>query len=225
MDYAATIKKLNIYEKVCSISEEIGYLQKDDKVGAGQNQYKAISSEKVLTIISEKMVKYGLVVFPIEQEYKRTDETIKGLDYKTKQPVDKINRISDVTTVYKFVNIHKPEEFFTAVAAGTGVDPQDKGIGKAQTYAFKNMLLKVFIIATGDDTDKVHSDDYTKKLKGENSQQQLIDDTKIKLFGEIARTKDKNKVIELLNKYTYKTSKEIEVCKFGQLMEELKKLE
>jgi hypothetical protein len=44
---------------------------------------------------------------------------------------------------------------------GHGVDPQDKGAGKATTYALKNCLLYTFLTPVGkiDDTDKTHSDE------------------------------------------------------------------
>lgn len=108
------------------------------------------------------MNKYGVVIYPIKQDYTRTDEEVTKYD-GTKG----INRVSDVNVVYQVINIHNPQEKFETVASGTGVDTQDKGVGKAQTYAYKNMLLKLFAIPTGDDTDKIHSDDYTNKLYGE----------------------------------------------------------
>ena len=162
INYSDEIKSLNVWEKISQISAEIEYLQKDDKVGFGNNSYKAISIEKVMTAVADKMNKYGVVIYPVEQEYSRKDEEVIAKDGTVK-----INRISDVNVKYEIVNIHKPAEKIITVSSGTGVDTQDKGIGKAMTYAYKNMIIKLFAIATGDDTDKVHSDDYTKKLLGE----------------------------------------------------------
>ena len=44
---------------------------------------------------------------------------------------------------------------------GHGVDNQDKGAGKATTYALKYALLYMFLIPTGkiDDADTTHSDE------------------------------------------------------------------
>ncbi|MGL5381155.1 ERF family protein [Clostridium sp.] len=179
--YSDEIKEMNLWEKVANISAEIGNLQKDDSVGTGSNSYKAISIEKVVKAVGEKMNKYGVVVYPIQQQYTRTDEKVKGIDYKTKAEVEKINRISDVDVTYQVVNIHNPQETMITVASGTGVDTQDKGIGKAQTYAYKNMLLKLFAIATGDDTDKIHSDDYTNKLYGAK-QENINEESREKLY-------------------------------------------
>jgi len=161
IEYKEEIKKMNLWEKISQISSEVEYLKKDDKVGCGNNSYKAISIEKVMTCVSEKMNKFGIVIYPIEQEYNRYDEQVTKKDGSVG-----INRISDVNVKYQIVNIHNPQEQIIVVSSGTGVDTQDKGVGKAMTYAYKNMIIKLFAIATGDDTDKIHSDDYTNKLLG-----------------------------------------------------------
>lgn len=177
INYSDEIKGMNLWEKVANISAEIGALAKDDEVGKGtKGAYKAISIEKVVTAVGEKMNKYGVVIYPVSQEYIRTDEKIVGVDYKTKEKIDKVNRISDVNVTYDVINIHNPAEKITTVASGTGVDPQDKGVGKAQTYAYKNMLLKLFAIATGDDTDKIHSDEYTNMLYGTIDRNEMLDE-------------------------------------------------
>lgn len=176
INYSDEIKGMNLWEKVANISAEIGSLQKDDEVGTGKSGYKAISIEKVVKAVGEKMNKYGVVIYPVSQSYTRTDEKVVGIDYKTKEKVDKVNRISDVDVTYEVINIHNPVEKITTVASGTGVDPQDKGVGKAQTYAYKNMLLKLFAIATGDDTDKIHSDEYTNMLYGTIDRNEMLDE-------------------------------------------------
>jgi len=177
IEYKEEIKKMNLWEKISQISSEVEYLKKDDKVGCGNNSYKAISIEKVMTCVSEKMNKFGIVIYPIEQEYNRYDEQVTKKDGSVG-----INRISDVNVKYQIVNIHNPQEQIIVVSSGTGVDTQDKGVGKAMTYAYKNMIIKLFAIATGDDTDKIHSDDYTNKLLGneEKKENEGISEKQIK---------------------------------------------
>ncbi|MGL5718821.1 MAG: ERF family protein [Paraclostridium sp.] len=181
--YSDEIKGMNLWEKIANISAEIENIQKDDSVGFGNNAYKAISIEKVVKTVGEKMNKYGVVIYPIQQQYNRTDEKVVKKD-----GTEGINRISDVNVTYQVVNIHNPQEAMVTVASGTGVDTQDKGIGKAQTYAYKNMLLKLFAIPTGDDTDKIHSDDYTNKLYGEKPKAETTEDM-VKAIYKIATDK------------------------------------
>ena len=62
-----------------------------------------------------------------------------------------------VDVKYKIVNIDKPTEFEILASSGSGVDTQDKGVGKAMTYSYKYMLLRTFAIPTGEDPDKISS--------------------------------------------------------------------
>ena len=68
-----------------------------------------------------------------------------------------------VETIYRFVNIEKPEEFIDITTYGDGVDSQDKAPGKAMTYADKYALLKAYKIITGDDPDQNYSNELKNK--------------------------------------------------------------
>ena len=228
--YTEEIKTMNLWEKIANISGEIENLQKDDKVGYGNSAYKAISIEKVVKVVGEKMNKYGVVIYPIQQNYNRTDERVIKKD-----GTEGINRISDVDVTYQVVNIHNPQEQIITVASGTGVDTQDKGIGKAQTYAYKNMLLKLFAIPTGDDTDKIHSDVYTDKLLGKEEEEAITVEPKISMgtisekqlnrFYILARGKDSNKIKEILIRYGFEKAKDITKDKYNSICDEIEKLE
>lgn len=220
INYSEEIKGLNLWEKIGNISAEIGSLQKDDSVGFGKNSYKAISIEKVVKAVGEKMNKYGIVIYPIQQNYTRTDESV------TKNDGSKgVNRISDVDVTYQVVNIHNPQEEIITVASGTGVDTQDKGVGKAQTYAYKNMLLKLFAIPTGDDTDKIHSDDYTNKLYGEKKVI-INEDSQNKLYDLALRKGYSRETIDKQCLTKYKVALPyIEMSQYKELFEGYSKLE
>lgn len=214
--------KLNLWEKIAKISGEIGYLQKDDCVGFGKNSYRAMSSEKVISVCSEKMSAYKIVVYPVSQNYTRTDERIVDRDGK-----EKINRISDVDVTYEVVNAENPVEKFQVVSSGTGVDTQDKGIGKAQTYAYKTMLLRLFNIPTGEDSDKIHSDDYTEKLYGSKSNFKLTEKQIKRLYtlADIAKM-DSVKLINLNNqKYntSFKSVEELDKESYERICDYLQK--
>ena len=231
INYSNEIKSMNLWEKIANISGEIENLQKDDKVGFGNSAYKAISIEKLVKVVGEKMNKYGVVIYPIQQNYNRTDERVIKKD-----GTEGINRISDVDVTYQVVNIHNPQEQIITVASGTGVDTQDKGIGKAQTYAYKNMLLKLFAIPTGDDTDKIHSDVYTNKLFGEEEKEEAItvepkisigtiSEKQLNRFYVLARGKDSNKIKEILTRYGFEKAKDITKDEYNSICEEIEKLE
>jgi hypothetical protein len=144
---------MSIYKKIHAVMNDVNYLQKDDKVSFGNTSYKAISEEKVTGTIRAALVKHGLVIVPTEQEH------------------SKEGNLSTVNVKYQITDIDTGE-FIVAVSSGTGVDTQDKGVGKAMTYAYKYLLLRTFAIPTGDDPDKVSSEELDAKFKQQAIKQQ-----------------------------------------------------
>lgn len=130
---------MTIFEKIHAIMSEVRYLNKDDNVSFGTTKYKALSEEKVTEIMREKLVKHKLVVYPVHQTASRNGQ------------------ITHVDVEYEMVNVENPEERITIASCGDGADSQDKGSGKAMTYAFKYMWLRTFALPTGEDPDKVSS--------------------------------------------------------------------
>lgn len=147
---------MNIYEKIAAIMQDVQYLAKDDHVKFGQTIYKALSEEKVTSIMRAELMKYKLVVFPIEQSASRS------------------GNISHVDVKYRMVNVENPEEYIEIASAGDGADTQDKGSGKAMTYAFKYMWLRTFALPTGEDPDKISSDELDAKAAQAMEQRQII---------------------------------------------------
>lgn len=158
--YSEEIKSMNLFEKICNISAEVVSLGKDTQVGNGYGSYKAVSLEKVISVCSEKMSKYGIMIYTSNQKCNFTNEEATKKDGSRY-----VNRVLEFEAEYTIVNIHNPAEKIVTYGNALGVDTNDKGSGKAQSYAYKNMLLKIFNISTGhEDLDKVHSDDYNAQF-------------------------------------------------------------
>ena len=103
------------------------------------------------------MRKNGLSILPISVEPNtRVDRWEETNQYGTKQ---KQSVFTEVQT--KYLLLHSSGESMELAGYGHGVDTQDKGAGKATTYALKYTLLYTFLTPTGaiDDADKEHSDD------------------------------------------------------------------
>jgi hypothetical protein len=143
----------NLHQRIRAVMQEVEYLNKDKQVGEGNYSYKAVSEESVTANVRKQLIKHGLVLFPISQTHRH--EELPRLDRYGKESVLSLTTV-DVT--YKLVNVDNPAEFELIASSGTGVDPQDKGVGKAMTYAFKYALLRTFAIPTGNDPDMVHND-------------------------------------------------------------------
>lgn len=156
------MEKLNIFQRIGKVMEDVEYLQKDDKVITNSKSgtgYKAITEEKVTSEVRKSLIKNGIVIIPIEQKHKREDETLTD-QYGN----EKVNRLTTVDTIYRIQNIDDKEDYVEAVSSGTGVDTQDKGIGKAMTYSYKYLLLRTFAIPTGEDADKISSEMYSEQF-------------------------------------------------------------
>lgn len=151
-----------VYEKIQQVMGSVNYLNKDGFVETGKGKgYKALTDEKVLGAVRPALVSAGLVILPVKMEQQRTDEQVKAYDGSTKT-----NRITDVAVTYRIINVEDPKDYVEVVSAGTGVDTQDKGIGKAMTYAKKYAILNSFLIPSGEDTNQISSDKYTEQLMG-----------------------------------------------------------
>lgn len=143
-------KTKSLHEKMLEVMKAIEYLCKDDTVEYKTTKYKAMSEEKVTSTVRAELIKQGIVVYPI------------------KQTVEKEGNITTTNTEYRMVNVDDPLDYVDLASSGQGADTQDKGVGKAMTYSFKYMLLRTFAIPTGEDPDKIASeqiDDENKRAE------------------------------------------------------------
>lgn len=166
---------MNIFEKISSVMSEVSYLSKDDKVEFGSTKYKAISEEKVTSIVRSSLIKNGIVIIPVEQEHHRE------------------GNLTTVDVTYRIQNIEDVNDYILAKSSGTGADTQDKGVGKAMTYAYKYLLLRTFAIPTGEDPDKISSAELDEKMEEEEMQKKAecgkIDELKISSLKSICDKK------------------------------------
>ena len=206
---------MNIYQKISEVMKNIEYLTKDDKVEFGTTKYKAISEEKVTTAVRKQLVEQGIVIIPIMQESVVT-ELIRT--YKT------VNQRADVHTRYRIQNIDDVNDYIEVESNGSGVDTQDKAVGKAMTYAYKYMLLRTFAIPTGEDPDKISSAETDDKIGKEVESTKLIDKKMLdSLNMAIEKNNISDKVVELvLTGYGYSTTSEIKVKDYINIVNDLK---
>jgi len=146
----------NIFQRLLAITNEMGTVAKKLTIELNaKNKYSAVSEVDVLNAVKPLEVKHGIYSYPIERKI------VESKELTTKY--DTVNQFMRVETVYRFVNVDKPDEFIDTVTYGDGVDSQDKAPGKAMTYADKYALLKAYKIATGDDPDKDASEEHKGK--------------------------------------------------------------
>lgn len=147
---AKDITSLNIHQRIHAIMEEVSYIQNGEKQVDGK--YRFVSHDKVAEVIHAVLVKHRVVVVP--EVTKSTIEPFESKSSYNGQAIVKTAYFATVEIGLKFINIDKPEDCFLSPGwPGTGIDPQDKAVGKAVSYAVKYGLLKVFMLETGDDPD------------------------------------------------------------------------
>ena len=165
------IKEMNIFEKLSNITNEISSVNKNLTVGQGKSAYKAVGEADVLKAVKELEFKYRVYSYPVNRE------VLESTMYTTTNEYgDKNNIFSRIKTVYRFVNIDKPEEYIETITFAEGIDTQDKGSGKAMTYSDKYALMKSYKIITGEDPDQNPSEDgYKKKSKPIGTNNKITD--------------------------------------------------
>lgn len=149
-------KKLNIYERLLLISNELRSVAKNLEVSMGKNgKYKAVGEGDVLRAIKPLEFKHRVFSYPIEREIIESG-TLESVDYNGNVKKQMFERIK---VVYRFINIDNTDEFIDITSYGDGIDSGDKSVGKAMTYADKYALMKAYKIVTGDDPDQNASED------------------------------------------------------------------
>lgn len=160
------MSELNIFQRMAAISVEMATVGKNLTVGDGKNKYKAVSERDVIDAVKPLEAKYGVYSYPalrriLESNLLESESTYNGNTTK------KTTFMTRIETTYRFVNMDKPDEFIEIISFAEGIDPQDKGSGKAMTYADKYALMKAYKISTGDDPDQEASQptEYKKAAK------------------------------------------------------------
>lgn len=122
----------NIYQRVNDVMKDLGRVRKEKKRGM---QYAIVSHDAVTALARPLFVEHGIIHYPVDmtmrQDGNRTEMKLK----------------------LRVQNVDDPADFLEVSTAGYGVDTQDKGPGKAMSYAVKYGVLKLLQMETGDDPD------------------------------------------------------------------------
>lgn len=144
------VNKLNLYQRIQAVSNEIKNIEKNMTVGKGNYAYKAVQDIDVVLEVKEAETKFGLVSIPIKQELVKS-EIVR---VQKTDGGETVNYADIVKMTLRIINVDNTSEFIDVESYGRGLDPADKGFGKASTYARKYALLNAYKIATGEDPDK-----------------------------------------------------------------------
>lgn len=161
------IKSMNIFQKVAAITAELGTVAKNLKVEVSKkNSYKAVSERDIIDAVKPLEEKYRVYSYPSDRKI-IDDEILEGekTDYNG-NTVKTTTFFTRIQTTYTFVNIDNPTDIYSTIVFSEGIDTQDKGSGKAMTYADKYALMKAYKISTGDDPDQNPSEENNYRRAG-----------------------------------------------------------
>lgn len=187
--------KMNIYEKICKIMGELHYIHKGNSTDSKNEKfsYTYASHDAVTARVQPLLVKYKVVIIP----------TV--VKHETETVIDKYKnelKFTIVTLKMTFVNAEDKDDRFDIETIGYGIDSQDKGIGKAKSYAYKYGLLKQFCLETGDDPEKDLIDVKQIKVLTENEVEHICKQIKSSM-DPVKTLKEAVKYYKELNRYNH----------------------
>lgn len=122
----------NIHQRLAAVMAEVSYIQKEKKQGM---QYTIVSHDAVTAKVRPVLLQHGVVYHPVDLTH------------------EQVGNRTQVALTVRFVNVDDPADYIDVPSLGYGIDNQDKGPGKAISYAVKYSLLKALGLETGDDAD------------------------------------------------------------------------
>lgn len=149
--------KKNLAQAVINVMKAVKGMEKNSRVGTGASAYDGTKDQDVKEVFNRALAENGLCIMPVDiKESAQIDRWEETTQYGTKTRQSVFTKVT-----VKYLMIHTSGESQELCGYGQGVDAQDKGAGKATTYALKNLLIATFMTPVGkiDDTDLTHSDD------------------------------------------------------------------
>lgn len=158
-----------IASAIIEVMKAVKGMEKNSSVGSGKNSYQGTKDQDVKEVFNDALSNNGLCILSIDIKDETQIDRWEGVDPWSKSNPKETKMYQSVFTKVKvkYMLLHTSGESIELAGYGHGVDPQDKGAGKATTYALKNCLLYTFLTPVGkiDDTDTTHSDDIKTPVK------------------------------------------------------------
>lgn len=141
--------KTKILEALAKLQREVEFIPKERK---NNLNYEIVSYDGLLDEVRDKALANGLMLIPSKchqtncSPYER-----QGKSYNNAPPASVHMKYDSY--VFDFTVWHVSGESLTVSVPAVGVDEQDKGPGKAITYAAKSAWLQLLMLKRGDDPD------------------------------------------------------------------------
>lgn len=144
----------NIIQAINKAILEMPAIGKDSKNPQGWN-FRSIDA---IVDYSRKIIaSNGLIIIP------ETLSATSKVDLIDKKGY--ISRLTTSSVLVKYNIYHTSGESLVAILPGESQDYADKSLSQAETFAFKSMLSKVFLLGFEEDADAKHTDTTTQKTE------------------------------------------------------------
>jgi len=151
-----TQKPMTLVEKLHFITHSLEDIQQGKTKGV---PYKITSWNEVNDKVKKELHKNRVLILPRVLEH-------------TKE-----GNLTLVKMNAEIINVDMPEDkIIIGDYTGHGIDQSDKGFGKACSYAYKYLLMKLFMTSIGTEEDSEFSNPEAKAPKQKQTTAQVIDD-------------------------------------------------
>ena len=151
-----TQKPMSLVEKLHLITHSLENIQQGKTNGV---PYKITSWNEVNDKVKKKLKEMKVLILPRVLEH-------------TKE-----GNLTLVKMNAEIINVDMPEDRMTiGDYVGHGIDQSDKGFGKACSYAYKYLLMKLFMTSIGTEEDSEFSNPEVKTHKKKQTTSQVLDD-------------------------------------------------
>jgi hypothetical protein len=125
-------KPIGLYKKLLNVMKNAKKLIKENSSGM---PYASVTHNMTTQTVKEQFLKEGLIFIPYVKSHSRD------------------GNIHHVTVAAEIIDTDTGDKLPIGDFPGSGVDNQDKGYGKALSYAFKYLLQKLFLLEIGKDEE------------------------------------------------------------------------
>jgi hypothetical protein len=187
---AEVVKTKTLVQKLCEAGAAVGWIEK-----GGYNEfhkYKYATEADIVSTLRGELFKRHVFIFPNVVRYVRTPieiETMKWDDTERKKvPSVRKTAITEMDIEWTFSDGESGEEK-TVMVPGVGEDSMDKGLYKAFTGAEKYLLMKSFLLPTGDDPEHDGKDEYETDKEAGKVSSKAVGEAKVAAMREKASQK------------------------------------
>ena len=122
-------------------SASIGAVGKSGKAAQQMGGYAYRGIDDVVNAVSPALIEQQLVIVPFD------------LETKTEPWAEKWHKVN---VRMLFTILHSSGQWISTEMVGQALDNGDKGLGKARSYCLRELLTRMFLIPTSDDTEQTN---------------------------------------------------------------------